>query len=632
MDLVRSYKLGERFRTTLLLDQQKEEEDALMGNKAYIPGSVSSKTEVIYTGLGVSRGIAIGPAYVYTRDELHVDQRKIKSDEIDVELSRFRWAVERSLKELRKITSVAKEKLGDQSAGIFEAQSLMLQDVDFLYSVEERIKHSRNNCSYAIQLFITESRRRMEASGNEYFQERANDLLDVQDRLIRNLHQRKLLSAIEPNSVVISRNLTAADIILFSRRNILGCAMNLGGPTSHVSLMARGLGVPAVINIHKNTSFVESGDPVILDGFNGRLIVHPTEETVAAYKRLQEHFEELLEDEKALVPLSSETLDGESVQLMANLEFIEEIDLVKKYGAQGIGLFRTEFLFLMNGLHDYDEEAQYKTYKRIVTEVAPNATTFRLLDLGGDKMLPMAHREHNPFLGWRGIRILLDKPELLRRQMKALLRASAEGPLRILVPMVSNLNEVYAFKKIFEETKCQLRNEGVGFDENVPIGIMVEVPSVALMADKYAKEVDFFSIGTNDLTQYLLAVDRGNNMVSDLYQEMSPSVLKTIRDIVLAAERNGIPVSICGELASDPLATAILLGLGIREFSASPTFLPEIKRVVRSMRRSEAELLSEQALDIFDAGLRKKTLMKWIRDHAPDYYAFLCESENSSPE
>ena len=588
------------------------------------------KVERAYPGMGVSRGIAIGSVYLYTRDELMVDQRTLKEEDIELEIERFQQAVARSLKELNKIKSVAQEKLGAESAGIFEAQSLMLLDNTFISFVEHRVRTSMSNASHAIKAFISISRSRMEESSSDYFRERANDLLDVQDRLIRNLQRRKLLSAIEPNSIVVSENLTAADIILFSRRNILGCAMDLGGPTSHVSLMARGLGVPAIINMRTVTTHVETGDYVILDGFNGKLIVNPSERTLAGYRRLQERYQRLLEDEQSLIPLPSETLEGEEITLLANLEFSEEIDLVKKYGAKGVGLFRTEFLFLMNGLGDYDEEAQYETYRETVEAVSPGVTTFRLLDLGGDKLMPMAHREHNPFLGWRGIRILLDKPELLRPQLRALYRAAQNGPLRILVPMVSCLEEITRLKCIIAEVEKELVAEGMSPLPSVPLGIMVEVPSVALMADKYAAEVDFFSIGTNDLTQYLLAVDRGNNKVADLYHELDPAVLTVIKHTVDAANRHNIPVSLCGELASDPLATAILIGLGVKELSASPTFLPEIKRVIRSMRRLEAEQLAEKVINIFDAAIRKETLLDWLRDHAPDYYTFLCESESSS--
>lgn len=586
--------------------------------------------ERVYKGLGVSRGIGIGPIYLYTRDALNVEQRVIPAGEIERELARFEDAVQRAEKELAKITSVAREKLGENSARIFEAQALMLKDETFLSVVKNKIRRDKTNASYAIKSFISESRGRMEASGSDYFRERANDLLDVQDRLIRNLRRGKLLSAIDPNTIVVSENLTAADIILFSRRNILGCATEFGGPTSHVSLMARGLGVPAIVSLSGVTKELSAGDQVILDGFNGRLIVNPSKRTLSAYERLRDRYQQLLEDEKSLLPLPSETLEGEAIALRANLEFREEVESVKKYGATGVGLFRTEFLFLMHGFQDYGEDAQYDTYCAIVSAISPETTTFRLLDLGGDKMLPMAHREHNPFLGWRGIRILLDKPELLRPQLKALYRAAARGPVRILVPMVSMVTEIVELKRIIEEVKEELRSAGTPFSNDVPLGIMVEVPTVALMADHFAKEVDFFSIGTNDLTQYLLAVDRGNNLVAGLYQELDPAVLKVIKEIVAAAKRYRIPVSVCGELASDPLATAILIGLGVEELSASPMFLPEIKRVVRSMRRGEAESLAQRVMKIFDPATRKATLMDWLRVHAPDYYSFLRDSENSA--
>jgi phosphotransferase system enzyme I (PtsI) len=396
--------------------------------------------------------------------------------------------------------------------------------------------------------------------------------------------------------------------------------------------MARGLSLPSVVSLHGVTRAVQTGDTVILDGFNGRLIVNPSPNTLEIYRRLQERYHWLLEDEKTLAPLPAVTKDGHPVTLLANMEFREEIELVKQFGAEGVGLFRTEFLFLMHGFKDYTEEEQYSIYRDIVHAIAPNPTTFRLLDLGGDKLLPVAHREQNPFLGWRGIRILLDKPELLKPQLRALLRASMSGPVRILVPMISNLSEVRRIKALLEATKQELRDQRIPFDESVPMGIMVEVPSVALMADQYAREVDFFSIGTNDLTQYILAVDRGNDLVSDRYEELDPAVLAMIARTTAAADEAGIPVSICGEMASDPLATAILIGLGLSSLSASPTFLPEIKRVIRSMQRIEAKTLAERVMRIYDPAERRKTLMDWLKEHAPGYYAFLKDSENSSQE
>lgn len=588
--------------------------------------------ELVYEGIGVSRGIAIGPAYIYTRDVIEVEFRQIKTEELPDELQRFDSAVQNAERELAKVAAVAQEKLGVDSASIFEAQSLMLKDVAFLDSVREMVTTRHVNASYAVKKFITESRGRMEASDSAYIRERALDLIDVQDRIIRNLRRGKLLSAVDPNSVVISENLTAADIILFSRRNILGCATDFGGTTSHVSIMARGLSVPSVVSMRGVTKAVRTGQTVILDGFNGRLIVNPTPRSLEIYKRLQERYQWLLEDEKTLAPLPAETKDGYPITLLANMEFKEEIELVKQFGAQGVGLFRTEFLFLMHGFKAYTEEEQFAIYSEIVTAIAPNITTFRLLDLGGDKMLPVAHREQNPFLGWRGIRILLDRPELMQPQLRALLRASNEGPVRILVPMITSLDELKQFKTVFEETKSDLRSSGIAFDESVPLGIMVEVPAVALMADQFAAEVDFFSIGTNDLTQYVLAVDRGNDLVSNRYQELDPSILMLIKRITTAADAAGIPVSICGELACDPLATALLIGLGLKELSASPTFLPEIKRVIRSMQRKEAKDLADQVMLIHNPRERKQTLMTWLKEHAPGYYTFLKESETSSLE
>lgn len=592
----------------------------------------TSEGETIVEGIPVSRGIAIGPAYHYARTSITVKLRNLGDDEVEHEIKRFRNAVSSAQRELTKITTVAREKLGEGSARIFEAQSLMLQDEALLAAVVEVISIDKVNAGFAVDSFISESRKRMEASGSEYFRERANDLQDIRDRLIRNLRRGKLLSAIDYNTIVIAEELSAADIVLFSRRNILGCATDFGGPTSHVSIMARGLGVPAVVSMHGITKMVKTGETIILDGFNGRLIVNPCPRTLEVYERLQHRYENLLEDEKTLTPLDATTLDGYEVTLQANLEFKQEIGLVEEYGAQGIGLFRTEFLFLMNGFNDYSEDEQFETYREIVLAMKSRPTTFRLLDLGGDKMLPMGHREHNPFLGWRGIRILLDKPELLNPQLRAILRASAFGPVRMLVPMVSSLDEVKALKAQLEVVKQDLRGAGIGYDDNMQFGIMVEVPAVALMADHFATEVDFFSIGTNDLTQYLLAVDRGNDMVSKRYQELDPAVLTMIQQVVRAGRRQNIPVSICGEIASNPLATALLIGLGVDTLSATPTFLPEIKRVIRSMRRKDAEALAMCVINIYDPVERKKTLMQWLKNHAAAYYTFLKESERSSLE
>ncbi len=584
--------------------------------------------EIVLEGVGVSPGIAIGPAYLYARTTFEVEERLLSDDEVEEELERFERAVARSERDLNKIILVTREKLGEDSADIFEAQLLMLRDEALYNAVEEYIRREKRNADYAVKVVMDKHRRMMEASGNEYLRERANDLLDVEERIIRHLLRGKILSAIAPHSIVVAENLTAADVVLFSRRGILGCALDFGGPTSHVSIMARALGVPAVVSLHSVTELVAPGDEIILDGIRGRVIIRPTEKTLAEYRISRERYRRLIQEEKQLVPLPAETLDGHCLHLHANLELYEELDQLHEYGAEGIGLVRTEILFLVRGSTEISEESQYEVYRKIVEAMNPGVTTFRVFDLGGDKLLPMAHREHNPFLGWRGIRVLLDRPELLLPQLRAILRAGAHGPLRILLPMVTNINELRTFRAHLANVEHELIEEGFEILANPPVGVMVEVPSVALQADHFARESDFFSIGTNDLTQYVLAVDRGNDLVADLYEELHPAVLMLIHRTVEAAHRHGIPVGLCGELASNPRAVPILVGLGIDELSASPVYLPGMKRVIRAMKKTEGETLARVALEARTADEVREKLDQWLGEHACGFTYFF---ENDPP-
>jgi len=575
------------------------------------------------TGIGVSPGIAIGPAYLYARIPFEVQQRAIDPDLVGAETARFEQAIRRAERDLHKIIAVTREKLGEGSASIFEAQLLMLRDEAMYPEVISCIEQKGINAGFAVQSVMSKHRQIMEASDSEYLRERSNDLLDIQDRIIRHLRRGRILSAVDEDSIVIAENLTAADIILFSRRGILGCATDFGGPTSHVSIMARALGVPAVVSTHGATAQVATGDLVILDGIRGELLVNPDEATLERYRVKQKRYKRLLQEDKQLVGLPAETLDGHPVLLQANLELKEEIPLMAENGAQGVGLFRTEMLLLMEGRAIVTEEEQTVEYTRVVEAVAPHTTTFRILDLGGDKLLPMGHREHNPFLGWRGIRILLDKPELLVPQLRAILRASAHGPTRILLPMITRLSEVRQFKQILAETMDTLATEGVPFDRTISVGVMVEVPSVALQADLFAAEVDFFSIGTNDLTQYVLAVDRGNDLVAEIYNELHPAVLELIRMTAEAAHNVGIPVSLCGELATNLRAVPVLLGLGVDSLSASPVYLPAMKRVIRAMKRSEGKALAARALASSDPEDLRRFMDRWLEEHACGVSFFL---------
>jgi phosphotransferase system enzyme I (PtsI) len=487
-----------------------------------------------------------------------------------------------------------------------------------------------------VQSVLEALRRRLEGSINPAVRERAADLLDVQNRLLRNLQQGRALSRIEHDRVVVAENLTAADVLLFSRRGVLGIVLDFGGPTSHVSIMARALGVPAVVSLHDIADRVAPDDTVVVDGFSGRVVLHPDEKTLAYYRAKQVRFQALRDERAALVAEPAETLDGHAVALQANLEFREELPLLHEYGAQGIGLYRTEMLFLVRG-EPLDEEAQYAVYREVVRGAAPHPVTFRLIDLGGDKVLPLARREANPFLGWRGVRILLHKPDLLRPQLRAILRAAAEPlpnggqapadgapcPARILIPMVSALDEVRAVRAMLDEAADALEAEGLPHRRDVPLGIMVEVPAVALMAEHFAAEADFFSIGTNDLTQYALAVDRGNDLVAHRYRELTPGILALIKRTIEAAHAAGIPVSLCGEMAGDPRVTPLLVGLGVDALSASPAYLTLVKRALRAMTFEEAHALARHALLQPDPDSVARLLRRWLHAHTPDLAALL---------
>ncbi len=572
-------------------------------------------------GIGVAPGVAIGPAYLFAAGAYQAEPEELNAADIEAELGRFERAVQRSERELRKIVIVAREKLGDGSAGIFDAQGLILRDRQFYDAVVARVKEQAMGAGWAVQSVLAEHRRRLEASPNAALRERAADFLDVQNRVLRNLQQGQAVSRIDPHRVVVAENLTAADVLLFSRRGVLGVVLDFGGPTSHVSIMARALGVPAVVSLHGLAEHVHADDVVVVDGFSGTVIVNPEPETLAAAEAKAARFAGLTADRDAILAAPSETKDGHPVALQANVEFREEFPLLHEYGAQGVGLFRTEMLFLTQG-RALDETQQYDVYRDAVVAAAPDAVTFRLLDLGGDKVLPMARREANPFLGWRGLRILLDKPDLLRPQLRAVLRAAAAAPdaepSKILLPMVSGIDEVRQFRRVLRSVSAELEAEGADFRADVPLGIMVEVPSVALQADLFARHVDFFSIGTNDLTQFTLAVDRGNDLVAGLYRELHPAVLGLIDRTVRAAQAAGIPVSVCGEVAADPRVTPLLVGLGVRTLSASPAYLTLVKRVLRAFTLDEAQDLARRALRQPDADAVRRLLETFLACHNRD--------------
>ncbi len=557
-------------------------------------GSLARGEQVLH-GTPVSPGVVLAPVFAYARPELEAELHEVPPEQRDDERARFEAAVHKAERDLAKIAALAREKVGDDSAEVFEAHALMLRDESLYGAVVDAIRRGVN-AEAGVHDVLSRHRQLLRASDNEYLRERADDLADLEQRLLVHLRRGKLLSVVDEGSVIVSNSLTAADVVLFARRGIAGIAMQYGGATSHVSIMARALGLPAVVGIRDLDEAARHGDLMVLDGVRGTLILRPTEETLQFYRDRKARYEKLVTEQLKVVPLPSETLDGRRVMLRANLEFEEELGLLAHYGAHGIGLFRTEILVLMRRRLQVTEEEQYRIYRSIAERAGEGGVTFRVLDLGGDKMLPLGNREQNPFLGWRGLRVLLDKPDLLVPQLRAILRAAVHGQARMLLPMVTGVSEVVRFKEIFEATCAELAAEGAAFNPDVPLGIMVEVPAVALVAERFAEHVDFFSIGTNDLTQYTLAVDRGNDLVGHLFDEFHPAVLHLIHRTIEVGHRNGLTVSLCGEMAANPLATPILLGLGLDEFSLSPIYLPEVKQIIRGVRMEEARRLAERCL------------------------------------
>jgi phosphoenolpyruvate-protein phosphotransferase (PTS system enzyme I) len=550
--------------------------------------------EKTYRGIPASHGISMSKAYFYARRQVNVSHQNISEAEIDNEINGFNNSVDISLKELKKIYSLSVERIGEQYSRIFLAQLEILNDTIFINAVKERIKKEKKSASYIFYDEITKLSNILLA-GNDYMKERYVDVNDVKNRVIRNMKREKLVSKVDENTIIFAHELTPADTILFSRRKVLGYATDTGGTTSHTAIISRALRIPAVVGMKVISKYITTGDFVIIDGYDGVVIVNPREETIAKYREKTEEYKIQEKKLSQIVDLPCQTADKKRVEITSNLEFIEEVDFIKNCGNCGIGLYRTEHLFMAKD--DFPSLAeQIDEYSHIANVTFPKTVTVRTFDLGGDKLLPGNYKEANPNLGWRGIRVCLDKVEMFKEQLKAILLSSGKKNIRIMFPMISSIEEVRKSKQILKEVKKELEASGGIFDKDIKIGVMIEVPSAVVLADAIAKEVNFFSIGTNDLTQYLLAVDRGNELISGMFQEFHPAVIKSIKHIVDAAHKNKIKVSICGEMASNARAVPILVGLDMDELSVNPTLYPEIKQALRLIKYSDAKELVSKIL------------------------------------
>lgn len=568
-----------------------------------------AQDEVVIRGIAASPGIVIGKAVTLKKDGIVVEEKFADPAQ---ELERLQKSIDRSTYELQKIYRTAVDKLGSEKAGIFEAQLLMISDPIFFSGIRKRINAEGKNVEYIVSKEFSKQVEQLRKSDNELFKQRAYEIEDVKNRILRNLSEAKLKSKFEGKPIVVTVDLTPADAVLLSRNEVLGYASDFGGARSHASILSRSLGIPAVVGLKEATKHVRDGMTVILDGYRGVIVVNPSEETVEKYVEKKEWCEQL---DNELITEAGEpalTTDGRRVFVEANVELLEELPLLKPHGADGIGLFRTEPL-IIDADSIPDEETQFQIFKQAVIESAPNSVVFRTFDIGGDKLFIGDHDEPNPFLGWRGIRMMLDRPDMLKEQFRAILRASAFGKCKIMYPMVASVEEVVKANAILDEAKESLGSEGVSFDHDIEVGVMIEIPSAALMSKEISAHVKFLSIGTNDLTQYLLAVDRTNELVANVFDEFHPSVIRTVKLIIDSGHEAGIKVAMCGEMAGNPLATVMLLGLGLDEFSAVSSMLPVLKKIIRSTNYKSARKFARQILKLDSSDEIKKSLLEYLK-------------------
>ncbi|EOU2649105.1 phosphoenolpyruvate-protein phosphotransferase PtsI [Salmonella enterica subsp. enterica serovar Montevideo] len=551
------------------------------------------------SGILASPGIAFGKALLLKEDEIVIDRKKISADKVDQEVERFLSGRAKASAQLEAIKTKAGETFGEEKEAIFEGHIMLLEDEELEQEIIALIKDKHMTADAAAHEVIEGQATALEELDDEYLKERAADVRDIGKRLLRNILGLAIidLSAIQEEVILVAADLTPSETAQLNLQKVLGFITDAGGRTSHTSIMARSLELPAIVGTGSVTSQVKNGDYLILDAVNNQVYVNPTNDVIEQLRAVQEQVATEKAELAKLKDLPAITLDGHQVEVCANIGTVRDVEGAERNGAEGVGLYRTEFLFMDRDALPTEEE-QFAAYKAVAEACGSQAVIVRTMDIGGDKELPYMNfpKEENPFLGWRAVRIAMDRKEILRDQVRAILRASAFGKLRIMFPMIISVEEVRALRKEIEIYKQELRDEGKAFDESIEIGVMVETPAAATIARHLAKEVDFFSIGTNDLTQYTLAVDRGNDMISHLYQPMSPSVLNLIKQVIDASHAEGKWTGMCGELAGDERGTLLLLGMGLDEFSMSAISIPRIKKIIRNTNFEDAKVLAEQAL------------------------------------
>lgn len=576
---------------------------------------------VILRGQAASPGIVQSKVYLIRNTEEFV--RMYGIDDPVEEINRFRLALEETKKDLIDAAARVEEKIGDEYKGIFEAQILALEDRHVIEKTENEIRRSLKNADYIYNSIVSDILNTMEQIDDDYLKDRIYDIKDILNRVLRKLKRKNNRKVQLNNPVVLAaNNFTPADLINIEKGMINGIVCETGSITSHFSIMARALGIPAVVGVTDLMANLKMWENVIIDGHTGVIIVDPDETSVKNYVKKREEYRQFNEELKQLTEYEAITLDQRSIELSANIELAEELDEVKKYGARGIGLFRTEYIYFNMEKMPLMED-HLGIYRSAAQKVYPDTVIIRTVDIGGDKEIFVKRKESNPFLGFRGIRSSLKFVSQFKHQLEAILLANKDNNVKIMLPIISCIDEVIRAREILEEVKDSLKKRGKAFTEDIDMGIMIEVPSAALMADEFAKHVDFFSIGTNDLTQYTLAVDRTNPSVADIYDNLHPAVLELIDMSINAAHDNHIWAGVCGEMASIPIAVPILVGMDIDELSMSPLFVPEIKKIIREISYEECRSIAKTVLQMKTAKEVRKFMNEFIENKLPNMHKYL---------
>lgn len=572
--------------------------------------------EKIYNGVPASGGIAIGPAYLYHPQGFSASRRNLRPEEVQSEIARYREGLAKTRVQIAELETKMKEKLGEEHAAIFQAHQVVLDDPLFMEEIPAAVQSRHLNSEFLLHEALEKFKTVMASLDDSYFRERGGDIQDVGNRVLKNLTgvEKDQLKKLDREVILLAADLAPSDTVTLSPDTVKAFCTDIGGRTSHVAIVARSLGLPAVVGLQSLSLEVEDGDLLIVDGNKGLVVVDPLPQTLKQYQRLKESYGAFQKSLEELRGLPAQTPDGHQVTLAANIEIPQELDEIMRHGAEGIGLFRTEFLF-MNREEIPTEEEQYLAYRELATKAGVNPAIIRTLDLGGDKFLSHLNSFHesNPFLGLRAIRLCLKQPEIFKPQLRAILRAAAHGPIKIMFPMISMVSEIREAKVILNQCIQQLKREGQVFRAGIELGAMIEIPSAAIAADILIQEVDFLSIGTNDLIQYSLAVDRVNESVAYLYDPLNPAILRLIQMTVEACHKAGKWVGMCGEMAGDPQFVPLLLGMGLDELSVSVSVIPEVKKVIRMMPYAKSLEIARSAL----SAKTSEEVLKIIADGVP---------------